>query len=386
MTDRNSGYLLSLMACALSGTQPGEAVPEEADLAALYTLAEAHSVTGMVCMALERTRTFKESDPVLRGRWLEAKNRSIRKSLLLDTERRAIAEELEAGGIWYLPLKGSILKDWYPEYGMRDMADVDILFDPAMRGQVRDIFRQRGYTVESFGRFHHDIYKKPPVYHFEMHVSLFGERFTELADAYASVGGKLLPVAGKRFERRLSPEDFYVFIMAHAYKHATESGTGIRTLSDIFVMNRKLGAVLDRKYVEEELARIGVSRFTKDSSRLAEKLFAPDRPAGEPVLTGEEQTLLDAYLGATTYGTLENRVGNQLRSLQADSAPIRKKTKLRYLRLRLFPGREWCRGTYPFVYRHPWILPAFWVWRIVYKGIFRRKQLKSEWDSLRSGK
>lgn len=46
----------------------------------------------------------------------------------------------EKAGIWYLPLKGVILKEMYPVYGIRQMADNDILFDFTYRKEVKDIF------------------------------------------------------------------------------------------------------------------------------------------------------------------------------------------------------------------------------------------------------
>ena len=59
----------------------------------------------------------------------QAYNKAVRKNVILDVERTAIFEEFERKGIWYMPLKGSILKELYPENGMREMADNDVLYD-----------------------------------------------------------------------------------------------------------------------------------------------------------------------------------------------------------------------------------------------------------------
>ena len=53
----------------------------------------------------------------------------MRKALLFDAERKGILDFMEQRGIWYLPLKGVVLKDYYPAVGMRQMSDNDILYD-----------------------------------------------------------------------------------------------------------------------------------------------------------------------------------------------------------------------------------------------------------------
>ena len=51
--------------------------------------------------------------------------------------------------------------------------------------------------------------------------------------------------------------------------------------------------------------------------------------------------------------------------------------------VRLFPGKEFCKYHYPFVYHHLWLLPFFWVWRMADKGISHRKKVKRELTLLR---
>ncbi len=41
---------------------------------------------------------------------MQVKKKSIRKNCLLDIERTSILADMEQHGIWYMPLKGSILK------------------------------------------------------------------------------------------------------------------------------------------------------------------------------------------------------------------------------------------------------------------------------------
>lgn len=376
--------LLYLMACALQGVSAREEILADADLKQLLIMARKHSVASMVCMALEKTAIFANADEAAKKQWLEAKNKAIRKNMLLDTECKAILHELEIQGIWYMPLKGSILKDWYPKPGMREMADNDILFDPSGREQVREIFQNRGYKTVSFGKFNHDEYEKPPIYNFEMHVSLFHGTYKELTAQYENVKERLLPVDGTAYQFAFTPEDFYVFALAHAHKHYSHSGTGVRTLADIYVMDRHLGDIMNRDEVEQKLTQLGIAEYEQHSRVLAEKLFSAVRPLAETELTEDKKEMLLYYCDATTYGTVGNSVNNRLHELQEDSEDITLWTKLKYCGVRLFPGREFCKLHYPFVYRHPWTMPFFWVWRIVDKGITHRRKVKQELKALKA--
>lgn len=382
--EKTSELLIYLMACSLQGTEPEGAPLANIDLEALLRLAKAHSVSAMVCMALEQTDAFQHAAETTRLKWLEAKNKAIRKNMLLDAERKAILHELETQGIWYMPLKGSILKDWYPKPGMREMADNDILFDPSGREQVREIFQNRGYKTVSFGKLNHDEYEKPPIYNFEMHVSLFHGMYKELTEQYENVKERLLPVDGTAYQFAFTPEDFYVFVLAHAHKHYSHSGTGVRTLADIYVMDRHLGDIMDQDEVEQKLTQLGIAEYEQHSRVLAEKLFSAVRPLAEIELTEDEKEMLLYYCDATTYGTFDNSVNNRLHELQENSEDITLWTKLKYCGVRLFPGREFCKLYYPFVYRHPWTLPFFWVWRIVDKGITHRRKVKQELKALKA--
>lgn len=206
---KTSEHLLYLMACALQGVSAREEVLADADLKQLLIMARKHSVASMVCMALEKTAIFANADEATKKQWIDAKNKAIRKNMLLDAERKTILHELETQGIWYMPLKGSILKDWYPKPGMREMADNDILFDPSGREQVREIFQNRGYKTVSFRKGNHDVYEKAPIYNFEMHVSLFHGTYKELTEQYKNVKERLLPVDGTAYQFAFTPEDFY---------------------------------------------------------------------------------------------------------------------------------------------------------------------------------
>ena len=141
-----------LTACALHGTVPDAERVSGMDLSDLLAAAGKHQLTAAVGMALQ--------DAGIRdGPFAQAVAKAQRKSALLDADSAALYAQLERMGIWYMPLKGAVLKSLYPRYGMREMADVDVLVDPRRAKDVRIVMESLGFSRTSFGRGNHDVYR-----------------------------------------------------------------------------------------------------------------------------------------------------------------------------------------------------------------------------------
>ena len=332
-----------LAACALHG-----AVPQgDRDLDALLEFCKFHKITAMTAMALEPL--WAPDDPAAKP-WRQERDMAIRKNLLLNNERQALLAHMEKLGCWYLPLKGSVLQYAYPKFGMRQMGDNDILFDPAFRESLRDHMTARGYTVTDYGHQNHDEYAKAPVYNMELHVALFGVEYPALAGYYADVKSRLVKDPDNGFGCHFADEDFYIYITAHAYKHFTTGGTGIRHLVDTWVYLGKHD--LDRDYVTGELEKLGAADFERQCRSLSRKLFdTPERP----VLTEAETVFLNAFLRSGAYGTADQRVENAL-----DRAGDR----TGYVLGRLFLPPELLAVNYPVLNKHPWLYPLCLISRL----------------------
>ena len=139
--NRNYKDLIYLLHCAVNGITPDTARVCSMDSEQLYRLAKFHSVRAAVYIALKRTGVQNKT-------YDQAYKKAVRKNIYLDMERTAIIADFEQQGIWYMPLKGSVLKDLYPENGMREMSDNDILFDVEKQEQSRAIMLSHSYTVE----------------------------------------------------------------------------------------------------------------------------------------------------------------------------------------------------------------------------------------------
>ena len=344
-----------LSACAVNGTVPDEGLVSQMDPAALYLAADRHLLTGITAMALECAG-------VKDAAFLQAKGKAIRKVAAFDIERAAVLQKLEEAGIWHMPLKGSVLKELYPRIGMRQMADNDILYDASRTPEVRTIMEGLGFSTDSaYGRGIHDHFFKPPVCNFEMHRALFGPGHDKrLAEYYRDVRSRLFPDGNSCFGCQFSPEDFYVYMIAHEYKHYSGGGTGLRSLLDTYVyLNKKDN--LDWSYITGELKQLEITEFEAQNRSLAMHLFNGDK------LTSGDQAMLDYIISSGTYGTVQNHVKNMLG--KSGNGPA---AKLHYVYSRMFLPLDIVRTVFPLFVKYPALLPFLPFYRL-FRGLTTRK-------------
>lgn len=367
--------MIYLISCVLSETKPDVNQIVGIDLAYLYRFAKFHSLSAIVYMALEYGEVFTEkgmerfkspNNCELVRRWKEDKEKAIRKNLLLNIERKKICDYLETENIWYMPLKGIVLQGMYPKTGMRQMADNDILFDARFRYQLCEWMKSRGYEVVIVEKGNHDVYKKLPVYNFEMHTALFGEEYNaNWTDYYSGVRKKLFLNETKKNEYHFSEEDLYIYMIAHTCKHFNGSGTGIRSLIDVYVYLVHKEQTLDWNYVERELQKLHLKNFEQKNRQLCKKIFGNHADT----LTEEENSLLKYYLESGAYGTIQKRIQKDIYA-DTKSKEVNTKDKLRYLKKRIFPDEDYLKKYVPFVYKHKEIKIIWVIFRIM-RGILR---------------
>ncbi|MDO5138965.1 MAG: nucleotidyltransferase family protein, partial [Oscillospiraceae bacterium] len=233
--------IIYLCYCAVNKMTPEPEKIAGFDLDHLYEAAQKHMLASMIGQILQKagvtTPAFKT-----------AISKAQRKIVILTDDLSKIVSALEAAEVWYMPLKGAVLKNYYPSFAMREMSDIDILFDATCAEEVKTIMKGLGFQVKSFGTSNDDDYLKPPVSNCEMHRALFGDKHDrKLYEYYKDVKHHLLKDEGNNYGYHFSPEDFYIFMIAHEYKHYSTGGTGLRSLLDTYVYLQK--NELDMTYV-----------------------------------------------------------------------------------------------------------------------------------------
>lgn len=293
---------------------------------------------------------------------------NIRKTALFEEERKALYKYMNERQISFLPLKGILINTLYPDYGTREFADNDILFDQKHKKEIKEFFVNRGYEVESYGKYVHDTYLKKPVYNFEMHRILFqdtsrNKTMKVFENYYKDFLEHALVKDG--YERKVSDEDFFLYFLCHFYKHYSNGGSGIRTLLDIRIYLIK-HPDMDRNYLNQEYKKMNIQSFVDSILSLIDHLFLGKE------LSKEEKDILVSMVDSGTYGNIETNVKNNMK----------KKTKTQYILSRIFPPLSFYKSTYPIAYYSIIGIPFVFLYRLVRGVTVSRSHTKKELKTL----
>lgn len=354
--------LVYLIGCAVNGCAPDEARVRAMDLGAMYGIASQQMVAGIAGAALEAAGVRDSA-------FTQARLKAASKVVMLEAEKEKLFDRMEAAGIWYMPLKGAVMKDYYPAYGMREMSDYDILFDHTRAEDLKAIMLDMGFEIRRVGRGADDVYHKAPFCHFEMHRMLFAPSDGRALEAYYhDVSRRMIPDEGRPFGRHLSHEDFYIYLVAHEYKYYSTGGTGLKSFIDTYVFLKKFGDRLDIDYIEAESEKLGIADYERRCRDFAMRLFG-----GQP-LTPEDEKMLDYIIESGAFGTQKHTVENKMQSMGGN--------RLKYLSERLFMPLETVKTAYPFFYRHRIFLPVLFVYRIIRRLTVGRDRTRRELKAL----
>ncbi len=385
--------VIYLAACAIHGKCPEQDAVMGMQLEYVYKQATKHAMQAITYMAIAKyTEKYGTDglDAELLKKWKYAYERIVHRLVLLDIERERVIRHLEASGIWYMPLKGAILQNYYPKLGMRQMSDNDILVDAGKRQEIYDFMTESGYEAVYFALEHPDTYQKNnKQFYFEMHHSLFFnvKRSKEAYDYYKDVKKRLIKKEGTEYGYCFKNEDFYVYIVTHSYKHFTECGVGIRSLMDSYVYRRAMSDKLDKEYVAKELEALGLTNFERVTSTLADILFGKDFSPPEDIdkeLSDSERQMLNVHILSGTFGTAEQSIAQLMKTMDAEKK-ITLGARIKYLFRRFFPDMDYYKINHPTVYKYKILVPFYWFWRLI-RGVFRSprvnaREMKYIWKS-----
>ena len=341
---------IKLLGAYLDNKELPDLSVDKSQLSFFYKLSKYHSLRAMLYQAV--TATKAQVDPEQVKKLEEYYLTNVRKSALFDKERKELFNYLNEHEIDYLPLKGIILKDYYPDPYIREFADNDILFKGGDE-LIKEFFTKRDYEVELFKKSNHDVYLKKPFFNFEMHRALFAEMEDNEKFVSYYQNPFEITLVKEGHEHYLKDEDFYIYFTAHTYKHYRNSGCGIRTLVDYYLFLKKTN--LDFDYINQELAKLDLLDFSNQMINLSKKAFE------EEPLTNEEEEMLLYIASSGTYGTLEHSV----------EKGVKKKGKFGYTMSRLFPPYSFYKSAYPWAYKCPILIPIAWLcrfFRILFKN------------------
>lgn len=344
--EKNVRDMIYLVSCAVNNKIPDKTLVESMNLDDVYSIAASHMLSTCVAFALE-SAGYQDA---------RSKNTiamSLRRTSFFQYYLNCMRKAFEEQHIWFMPLKGAVLKDVYPKPGMREFSDFDILFDASREADLSAIMKELGFYCPNENFHYSKTFEKRPFLIFEMHTKLFSNLHDEKIYTYYLDVEKRL--TGDGSEKKFTCEDMYLHMIAHEYKHYSFAGTGLRSILDtyIYLVSRKP----DMDYVTAEAQKMGIADFEKQNRSLSLHLF------GEDELMPEDLDMLNYIISSGAFGTRKNHVENELRQkkwsklrymLDKLSVPVRKKN-IKY---------ESFSIAYPLFYKHIILLPLLPFYRV----------------------
>lgn len=384
--DKTTNIAMELASLSLAGKKLEKIPYSDKDLEAVYEYVKISGISAITFMALENAVDVSDESSFM-FEWKKMRLNAMRRNLLFDKERSEITNFLEQNRIWYLPLKGSVIKEMYPNPEMREMNDNDILIDQNGRDQAKEFMLSRGYQVKPNDKGviddkgNSDEFIKDPFFYFELHKFLIEERYSpKQYDYFLSIKDRLIKDTDQEYGYHMSDEDFYLYMICHAHKHFSRNGMGIRFLMDEYVFLKEKGETLDNNYINEKIREFGLEQFDADLRKVSKMAFDEDEECLEESLSDSEKALYDSCLGAGIFGNIETRWKNEAYEMSANSTDTI--TKKEYIKNRLFPDENWYRIYHPFVYKHKIVKPFFTIYRLTVLAFRGRKNVKKEMDQV----
>ncbi len=314
------------------------------NLEAVYSLARRHDLAHLAGQALSKLE-LPQSD--ILDKCKKAAMSAFLRYTQQDYAFSQVAKAFEDAGIPFIPLKGTVLRKYYPESWYRTSSDMDILVHEA------DLACATKLLTEKLGYKHckktsHDVsFLSPEQVYLELHYSTIEDFISKDAAALmGTVWEKAFPVPGYTCRLQLPDDLFYYYHIAHAAKHLMGGGCGIRVFLDIWVLEKLVPH--SRADREALLIQGGMLSFATAAEKLSRIWF--EQEAADPM----SQLLAQFILSGGTFGNLENRVSiNQ----------SRRGGKFKYALSRIFLPYSILQYHYPILQKHKILFPLYQVVR-----------------------
>lgn len=330
----------------------------------LYKLAEHHDLSHIVGNALIKSEGLSHDTDLYK---------KLQKKIMLAYYRfeklnydfQQVTSTLEKEQIRFIPLKGAVLRDLYPEKWFRTSCDVDILIEKCNLEKATECLIKAG--LKKGEESPHDItFWTPSGSNIEIHYSLIEDEKVNNIDVILNqVWERTALHSGYSYWYDMSDEMFYFYHIAHMAKHVLFGGCGIKSFIDLWLLDNMEGVESAKR--TELLAQGNLLNFT----RIAQKLSSVWLENSEA--DSKTEQLEEYILRGGVYGTDENRISIQQQKQGG---------RIKYTISKLFLPYEQLKYQYPILKKHRWLTPIVeivrWV-ELVFGGKAKQnmRQLKS---------
>ncbi len=357
-----SDIMLSLLrteVCSAPFQSEIENILNSKNLAALFKLSKSHDMAHIVSYALEKRGLLKQGNIAeqFKNEHIMAFFRCQKQAFELER----ICSAFEEAEIKHIPLKGSIIKNFYPESWFRTSCDIDILIDKSDIKKANEVLK-RNFGAKYEGDSRHDLaFTTENKIKLELHYNLVSDnRNYKFEEELLKVWEYANPKENWKYRYEMTNEMFYLFHIAHIAIHFKEGGCGVKPILDLFLMEQNMSFNKEKR--EGLLENSGLLKCAESVRKLSKVWF------GDQVETEFTKKMSDYILIGGVYGSVANRIilQNELES-----------GKGRYLLSRIFLPYERLKYQYPVLQKHKWLYPLFifvrWTRLIFVKGNSKRQ-------------
>lgn len=323
----------------------------EEELRALYLLSKSQDMAHVVASELGRQGLL--GDDEISRKFKKQQMLAVLRYERINYELEEICRVLEKAEIRHMPLKGSVIRAYYPEPWMRTSADIDILVDEENAELAADaLTRELGY--ENKGRSTHDVQMfAPSGVHLELHFeTIEDERVANVNSVLSRIWDNASALS--QYSYQADDAMFYFYHMAHMAKHFKHGGCGVRFFLDLWILDHRV------EHNENERMRLiadgGIVEFSRAARHLSEAWFSC-----EP--HDELSKVMGHYvLNGSVYGSDTNNI--VIKQIKTGGSA-------KYILGRIFLPYGQLKQIYPTLEKRKWLLPLYEVKRwfgIVFRG------------------
>lgn len=310
-------------------------------LPALFKLSKRHDLAHLIGDALDKNGLLPDGTEA-KKRFLQERNMAVYRYEQIQYEFEQICDALEKAKIPFIPLKGSVIRQYYPEPWMRTSCDIDILVQQERLEEVENLLINiLNYAKHGVGAHDVQFYSESGV-HLELHFSLIEfQKFEQQKKAKLILDQAWKEVEeNENFTKIFRGEFFLFYHMVHMFNHFIGGGCGVRFFIDVWIIQQFID--INNVRFNEFLQTANLVKFSDGI------LQATNVWLGEGKETSIVIDLQEYVLHAGMYGDIKNRIAIE---------QGKKGNKRSYVFKRLFLSYEELRFQYPIINRYKILTP-----------------------------
>lgn len=297
---KSTELLLELVGNEICGNPLDKAKLEqfdETDYSKALRLANVHDIANIASLAI-KDNGIEISDKLAEKVRLHIIN-SVWRYENIKYEFVRICDVLEKAEIPFIPLKGSVIRKYYPSPAMRTSCDIDILVHVKdLENAAEHVIKELNYTSNMKDMHNISLFSQTGV-HFELHFDLIEKGRLSCADeVLKNVWDYTYKPDENKSMYLMKDEMLYFHHIAHMAMHMLCGGCGMRSFLDVWVLNHRKEFDFGRR--AELLNKGGISKFASESERLSEVWF------GNSVHNETTEIMEDYVLKGGIYGSISN--------------------------------------------------------------------------------